>query len=137
MTGIPIVNVTSYCSSGSTAFNLAYNAVKSGSVECALSLGFEKLPPGPLKMDLQNPTHPGHKHVIPLIESGKYNYDPLASPVLQIFGVAGEQYMKENNISTTDIAKIAQKNFKHGTNNPYALIRKEYSVDQILSSKNL
>lgn len=32
-------------------------------------------------------------------------------------------------------AKIAYKNHKHSTNNPYAQFQDEYSLDQILNSK--
>jgi len=32
-------------------------------------------------------------------------------------------------------AKIAHKNHKHSTNNPYAQFQDEYSLDQILNSK--
>lgn len=32
-------------------------------------------------------------------------------------------------------AKIAYKNHKHSTNNPYAQFQEEYSLDQILNSK--
>jgi acetyl-CoA acyltransferase len=43
MTGIPVVNVNNNCSTGSTALFLANQAVRSGTVECALALGFEKM----------------------------------------------------------------------------------------------
>ncbi len=46
MTGIPVVNVNNNCSTGSTALFLAAQAVRGGSVDCALALGFEKMQPG-------------------------------------------------------------------------------------------
>lgn len=48
LTGIPIVNVNNNCSTGSTALFLATQAVRSGQVDCALALGFEKMQAGSL-----------------------------------------------------------------------------------------
>lgn len=48
LTGIPITNVNNNCSTGSTALYQANNAIKSGMVECALALGFERMVPGSL-----------------------------------------------------------------------------------------
>ena len=44
--GIPIFNVNNNCASGSSAFALATQAVESGTVDCALALGFEQMEPG-------------------------------------------------------------------------------------------
>src|SRR5690349_13607875 len=48
MSGIPVVNVNNNCSTGSTALFLATQAVRGGSVDCALALGFEKMQKGSL-----------------------------------------------------------------------------------------
>ena len=48
MTGIPITNVNNACSTGSTALYHANNMVKSGLVDCALALGFERMARGSL-----------------------------------------------------------------------------------------
>ena len=40
LTGIPVYNVNNNCSTGSSALHLAYQAVGSGTIECALALGF-------------------------------------------------------------------------------------------------
>src|ERR1700756_5262241 len=47
-TAIPIVNVNNNCSTGSSALWLARQAVASGTVDCALALGFEQMVPGAL-----------------------------------------------------------------------------------------
>ncbi len=47
-TTIPVFNVNSNCSSGSSALYLARQAVASGAVECALVVGFEQMPKGAL-----------------------------------------------------------------------------------------
>src|SRR3569623_2186009 len=48
LTGLPVINVNNNCSTGSTALYLAAQAVRSGTVDCALALGFEKMQTGSL-----------------------------------------------------------------------------------------
>ena len=55
MTGIPVVNVNNNCSTGSTALYLAARAIRGGLADCALALGFEKMQPGSLGLDLHRP----------------------------------------------------------------------------------
>ena len=47
-TGIPIVNVTNNCATGSSALFLARQAVEAGAADCVLVLGFEQMRPGAL-----------------------------------------------------------------------------------------
>ena len=55
MTGIPVVNVNNNCSTGSTALYLAAQAIRGGLADCALALGFEKMQPGSLGVDVRRP----------------------------------------------------------------------------------
>ena len=48
LTGIPIFNVNSNCSSGSSALFLARQALLSEQAECVLAVGFEQMTPGAL-----------------------------------------------------------------------------------------
>ena len=48
MSGIPVFNVNSNCSTGSSALYLAAQAIRGGLADCALALGFEKMQPGSL-----------------------------------------------------------------------------------------
>ena len=41
--GIPVINVTNACATGSTAFREAYFAVGSGEVEVAMAVGSEQI----------------------------------------------------------------------------------------------
>ena len=43
LTGIPVFNVNSNCSTGSSALYLARQAIEGGLAECVLALGFEKM----------------------------------------------------------------------------------------------
>ena len=48
MTGIPIVNVENACSSGASAFRLAYQSIAAEIYDIVLAVGFEKMPRGPI-----------------------------------------------------------------------------------------
>src|SRR5262245_22349838 len=50
--GIPVYNVHSYCSTGSSALHLGYQAIASGMNECVLAFGFEKVEKGQLDRQL-------------------------------------------------------------------------------------
>src|SRR6058998_1898975 len=43
LTGIPVLNVNSNCSTGSTALYMAKQFIEGGLSECVLALGFEKM----------------------------------------------------------------------------------------------
>ena len=58
MTGIPIVNVNNNCSTGSTALYLAAQAIRGGLADCTIALGFEKMKPGSLAVDVRRPHQP-------------------------------------------------------------------------------
>jgi sterol carrier protein 2 len=49
MTGVPVINVSNNCSTGSSALFLARQAVASGTADCVLALGFEQMQRGALK----------------------------------------------------------------------------------------
>lgn len=64
MTQIPIINVNNNCSTGSTALYQARNAVASGSVDCAMALGFERMARGSLTSTFADRTNPLGKIVL-------------------------------------------------------------------------
>jgi len=43
MTGIPVINLTNNGATGATAVFMAARAVRGGTVDCALALGFEQM----------------------------------------------------------------------------------------------
>lgn len=48
MTGIPIYNVNSNCSTGANALILAKQLIETGNNDCILAVGFEKMESGSL-----------------------------------------------------------------------------------------
>ncbi|QWF85263.1 lipid-transfer protein [Amycolatopsis sp. CA-230715] len=131
LTGIPVVNVNNNCSTGSTALFLATQAVRSGSAECALALGFEKMQPGSLGATYEDREQPMMKHLLALAELQEFAMPPAP----YMFGAAGREHMERYGTTAEQFAKIGVKNHKHSVNNPYAQFQDEYTLEEILAAK--
>ncbi|MFD8493599.1 lipid-transfer protein [Amycolatopsis sp. NPDC059657] len=131
ITGIPIVNVNNNCSTGSTALFLAAQAVRSGTVDCALALGFEKMKPGSLGSTYDDRVQPMLNHMLALGEL----YEFAMPPAPWMFGAAGREHMDKYGTTAEQFAKIGEKNHRHSVNNPYAQFQDEYSLRDILDSR--
>ena len=118
ITGIPIVNVNNNCATGSTAFNLSYNSIAYGQSNVSLALGFDVMQKGPLPLDVTNPIAPTYNYAKDLILS--YNYNDKIPSAPQLFGFAGKEHMEKYGSTQNHLSKISVKNYKHGSNNPYA-----------------
>ena len=135
MTGIPIINVNNNCATGSTAFNLAYEAVKSGISKCSIALGFDQMQKGALPLEVADPIAPTHKYALPLIKENKFDIKGPSAP--QIFAGAGREHIEKYGSNQDHLSKISVKNYKHGSNNPYAQFRKEVSLSNVNSSASI
>jgi acetyl-CoA acetyltransferase len=131
LTGIPIVNVNNNCSTGSTALYLAAQAVRSGTADCALALGFEKMKPGSLGSTFEDREQPLLKHMLALGEL----YDFAMPPAPWMFGAAGREHMDKYGTTPEQFAKIGEKNHRHSVNNPYAQFQDVYTLQEILDSR--
>jgi acetyl-CoA acetyltransferase len=67
LTGIPIFNVNSNCSTGSSALYLATEAIRSGQGNVTLALGFEKMQPGSLGSTFNDRENPMAQHMDVLV----------------------------------------------------------------------
>jgi len=134
LTGVPIYNVNNACSTGSTALFMAKQLIEGGLAECTMALGFEKMAPGSLGTNWTDRTNPTMKHFETMVEMR----DIVAAPMTpQLFGNAGLEHMDKYGTTPEHFAKIAWKNHKHSTNNPYSQFQKEYSLDQVLNGKKI
>ncbi|PBC54544.1 lipid-transfer protein [Rhodococcus sp. ACPA1] len=131
LTGIPIVNVNNNCSTGSTALFLATQAVRSGQVDCALALGFEKMQAGSLGSTYDDREQPMMRHLLALAELQEFAMPPAP----YMFGAAGKEHMERFGTTAEQFAEIGVKNHRHSQNNPYAQFQDEYTLDEILGSK--
>uniref|UniRef100_A0A665VK63 Sterol carrier protein 2 n=1 Tax=Echeneis naucrates TaxID=173247 RepID=A0A665VK63_ECHNA len=134
LTGIPIINVNNNCSTGSTALFMARQLVLGGLADCVLALGFEKMERGSLSSKYMDRTNPMDKHMEVMIN----RYGMVAAPAApQMFGNAGREHMEKYGTKQEHFAKIAWKNHKHSTNNPYSQFQEEYSLEQVMNSRKV
>lgn len=116
---IPIVNVENACTSGSTGFVLACNAIAAGQVEVALVVGAEKL------------CMPG----MGLLNSGETELDTRMGMVTPAgFAMRAARYIHKFGASAAQFASVAVKNRAHAVLNPYAHFREAVTLEEVLSS---
>lgn len=131
LTGIPVFNVNSNCSTGSSALFLARQAIEGGLAECVLALGFEKMAKGALGSQFDDREPPLGKHAQVMSDVQGFNAAP---PAAQMFGGAAREYRWQHGTKRETFAKIAEKARRHASNNPYALFNQQMSVEEILAS---
>jgi acetyl-CoA acyltransferase len=121
--GIPVYNVHNYCSTGSTALHLAYQAIASGMNQCVLAFGFEKMEKGPLEKQLS-----GLKE--------QYKEQEKKPPIAAVmFGDGGRQHMEKYGTTKEQFAKVSVKNHRHSTNNPRSQYQEACSLEEVLASR--
>jgi acetyl-CoA acyltransferase len=122
--GLPVYNVHNYCSTGSTALHLGYQAIASGMNECVLAFGFEKMQKGPLEKQLSG------------LESIAKESDKGAPPIAaRMFGDGGRQHMELYGTTKEQFAKVSVKNHRHSVNNPRSQYREACTLDEVLASR--
>ncbi|KAM5266281.1 sterol carrier protein 2 [Hipposideros larvatus] len=134
LTGIPIINVNNNCSTGSTALFMARQIIQGGVADCVLALGFEKMEKGSLGLKYADRTNPMDKHIEVMINKYELSPAPFAP---QMFGLAGKEHMEKYGTKVEHFAKIGWKNHKHSVNNPYSQFQKEYSLDEVMKSRQV
>jgi sterol carrier protein 2 len=131
MTGIPIINVTNNCSTGSTALFLARQAVESGAIDCALAVGFEQMVPGALGTSFGDRPNP-----LGRFTDVAQELDPAPNALMapHLFAGAGREYAERHGTKTSTFARIAVKARRHAQHNDKAIFRELLSVEQVLES---
>jgi acetyl-CoA acetyltransferase len=132
---IPIVNVNNNCSTGSTALFLAHQAIKGGTADVALALGFEQMQRGALTAHWTDRPSPFSRldDVTDLLLPDEREA-PMAA---RYFGGAGAAYADKFGLAPDTLAKIAVKARKHAANNPFAVFRDQLTVDEVLDSPHV
>jgi benzoylsuccinyl-CoA thiolase BbsB subunit len=120
LAGLPIVNVENACSSSSSALRQAVITVGSGAHDVVLVIGVEKL------------TKFGGG-TLPLDEDDWEVRLGLSMPAL--YAMRAQRYMHDYGVTLDQVAGVSVKNRRNGTLNPDAQMRKEVSVEEVLSSR--
>ncbi|MCU6598955.1 lipid-transfer protein [Peribacillus frigoritolerans] len=132
MTGIPVINVNNNCSSGSTALYLARQAVASGAVDCALAFGFEEMQRGALKSQWDDRLAPMQHFNDRLDEIAPENSEIKGA--MRLFGAAGTAYINKYGANPDIFAKVSVKTRNHAMNNPFAILNKPITVEEVLNA---
>jgi len=119
-TGIPIMDMESACASGGSTLRQGILSIASGDIDVMLILGVEKMPRGfmdplqiyyPWQVDMGLSTNPSY------------------------WAMRARRHMHEYGTTEKQIAKVAFKNHKNSVHNPNSMYQKEFSMEQIMSSK--
>jgi sterol carrier protein 2 len=132
--GIPVINVNNNCSTGSSALFLARQAVESGTVDCALALGFEQMQRGALISHWTDRPSPFDVFDETADAVQPRTDAPFAA---QYFGGAGAAYAARHGTQPETFAKISVKSRRHAAHNPFAVFRDPVSVDEVLASPHI
>ena len=118
LSGVPIVNVEAGCASGGAALALGAAQVASGRYDAVLVFGMEKMPRGIIRSSFFEPWRE---------EAGL-----AATPAY--FALRAQRLMLESDVTVEDLARVSEKNHRHGVHNPHAMYRKAMTAAEILAS---
>jgi acetyl-CoA acetyltransferase len=117
-TGIPIMNIEAGCASGGAALQLGVEAIRSGQYDRVLAFGMEKMPRGIIRSSFWEP----------------WAEQMGLSPAPAYFALRAQRLMLESGVTRVQLAQVSVKNHRHGVDNPYAMFRKPFTVEQVLNS---
>ena len=138
-TGIPVFNVANACATGATALRTVYLSIKAGEADMGLAVGVEQMG----KMGLLGGA--GTKQEKKVFEpSGRYGAVTGIDGYIGtegmpgVFAQAGMEYANDyDGVGFEQFARVAYKNHLHSTLNPLAQYRKEFSMEEIMTSPTM
>lgn len=119
LSGGPIVNVEAGCASGGAALGLAVAAVSSGQHDRVLAFGMEKMPRGVIRSSF----------------FPRWCEEAGLTPAPAYFALRARRLMEEAGVTRELLARVSVKNHANGVDNPYAMFRKPFTLEQVLSSR--
>ncbi len=122
LTGLPFINVHNGCATGGSALAMADRAIRSGDHDVAMTIGFDKHPPGAFNAD---PEASG---------LGRWYGETGLMLTTQFFAMKIQRYMREYGISAGTLAKVAAKAFRNGARNPNAWRRQPLSEQEVAAA---
>ena len=138
-TGVPVFNVANACATGATALRTVYLSIKAGEADMGLAVGVEQMG----KMGLLGGA--GAKKEKKVFEpSGRYGAVTGIDGYIGtegmpgVFAQAGMEYANDyDGVGFEQFARVAYKNHLHSTLNPLAQYRKEFSMEEIMTSPTM
>ena len=144
--GIPVYSVENACASGSSALNLAVQAVQAGSCDVALAVGAEKMNVSDkAKMfavfDGGWDVTTVDENKAALLELGRGVEPPPGSVsdrpysvFMDIYAAFCRSHMRRYGTTQRQIAAVAAKNHQHSVHNPLSQYRDPLTVEQVLAA---
>ncbi|HEY7106291.1 MAG TPA: thiolase family protein [Acidimicrobiia bacterium] len=139
-TGIPVYNVTNACATGATAVRTVYMSIAAGESDMGIAIGAEQMGKAGLLAGGGGRGGGGGAHVYE--PKGRFgsvmDVDGWLGSVTMpaVFGQAGMEYAYEHDgVGFEQFAKVAVKNHKHSTLNPYSQYRKEFSLEEVMDAR--
>jgi acetyl-CoA acetyltransferase len=123
LTGVPFINVKNGCATGGSALTTANAMIVAGEADLALVVGFDKHPPGAFD---PRPEEWG---------LGSWYGETGLMLTTQFFGMKIQRYLAEHDIDPSVLAKVAEKAFRNGADNPNAWRRTPLGEEQIAGSR--
>lgn len=118
LTGVPIVNVEAGCASGGAALRLGVQAIQAGQCDTVLVFGMEKMPKGVIDSSFFEP----------------WQKEAGLNPAPAFFALRARKLMRDSGVTLHHLAQVSVKNHQSGVDNPYAMFRKEFTLDGVLAS---
>lgn len=122
LTGIPFINVANGCATGGSSLISAFNAIKSGQYDIGMVTGFDKHDRGAFNADPKE------------LGIGEWYGEVGMMMTTQFFAMKIQKYMHDYAISSSTLAKVAEKAFINGSKNPNAWRREPISLEEIANS---
>jgi len=124
-TGVPVINVSNACATGSTAFREAFMAVTSGMYDIAMAVGVEQMGKQGLLGGGGGGTDPAYS------TEGRIGSGLMPA----VFGQAGMEHMRKYGTKLEHFAKISVKSHKHATRNPFSQYQNEVSLEDVMNAR--
>lgn len=119
---LPLIDVNTGGTAGGSGVKEAIHLVSAGIYELVLVYGSPTFNEVVDNQQVLNTASP------PIFEK------PFGLGAAHMGALYGARYMREYNASAEDLALVASKNHKAAVNNPYAHLRKGYTVEEVLNS---
>lgn len=140
-----VVNVENACATGSTAFSLAVNEVRSGGVDISLAVGVEKMNVGDRAQsltvfdgafDVSDPA--GLEETLNALGGTDHQTGTGERSIfMDIYGAMTRAHMEAFGTNQHQLAVVASKNHAHAVDNSRARFRKAMSPEEILAARPL
>jgi acetyl-CoA acyltransferase len=145
----PVFNVENACASASTALHLAAALVRSGTYDCVLAVGAEKMAtPDPARSmaAFEGSWDVGRRDqtIAELAAMGRGVAPPADgadrephSVFMDVYAAFCRHHMATFGTTQRQMAAVSAKNHQHSTHNPLSQYRRAFSVEEVLAARTI